>query len=142
MENYQKTTCIYSLCIVLLANLVVAQDTVETNQFSPDFYSQLIQSDGPVAYWRMDLDERGMMRNAIKEHAELSGLLVGEVKPTDGPQAPTHPKFGDAKNVALEIPNAAGVIKVDDPGDDSVLDFKLGDSITMEAWVQVSSVSG
>ena len=79
MENYQKTTCIYSLCIVLLANLVVAQDTVETNQFSPDFYSQLIQSDGPVAYWRMDLDERGMMRNAIKEHAELSGLLVGEV---------------------------------------------------------------
>lgn len=142
MEKYRKITLIHSLCVILLTAVAVAQDAVETNQFSPDFYSQLIQSDRPVAYWRMDLDERGMMRNTIKEHAELRGLLVGEVKSSAGPQAPTHPKFGEAKNAALEIPNAAGVIKVDDPGDDSVLDFKLGDSMTIEAWVQVSSVSG
>ena len=80
MEKYRKITLIHSLCVILLTAVAVAQDAVETNQFSPDFYSQLIQSDRPVAYWRMDLDERGMMRNTIKEHAELRGLLVGEVK--------------------------------------------------------------
>ena len=131
-----------SVCVLLFARYAWAEDTTEVKKYSSEFYPQLIHNDKPVAYWRMDLDEQGLMRNSIAQHAELRGALVGEVEVSAGPQAPTHPKFGESKNVALEIPNAAGVIKVNDPGDDSVLDFDLGDSITIEAWVQAWSVGG
>ncbi len=130
------------LCVLLLTDFAAAEDTVQVKRYDSNFYPLLIQKDKPIAYWRMDLDEQGLLRNSIQEHAELRGLLVGEVESSDGPQAPTHPKFGEEKNNSLEFPNAAGVVKVDDPGDKSVLDFDIGDSITIEAWVQAWAVDG
>ena len=80
-----------------------------------------------------------MMFNSVATAPELRGKLVGEVEVSSGPTGPEHPKFGAAENTALEIPNAGGHITVDDPGGG---DFTLGDSITIEAWVQLWSVGG
>ncbi len=144
--NSMKTMRMKSFGAVVLclhfSFLAYAQQPTGSKVYSPDYYSQLILQDKPVAYWRMDLDDEGFMRNTISEQAQLRGKLVGEVEVSAGPQAPNHPKFSDADNPALEIPNAGGMIQVDDPGDESVLDFDLGDSITIEAWVQVWTVGG
>ena len=69
-----------SVCVLLFARYAWAEDTTEVKKYSSEFYPQLIHNDKPVAYWRMDLDEEGLMRNSITQHAELRGALVGEVE--------------------------------------------------------------
>ncbi len=135
-----------NLCIGIFAFLpsgtLLAQNPSAPKSYSSNYYPELVRKDKPVAYWRMDLDNNGMMSNSVATAPELRGKLVGEVEVSSGPTGPEHPKFGAAENTALEIPNAGGHITVDDPGDNSPLDFTLGDSITIEAWVQLWSVGG
>ncbi|MCP3694032.1 MAG: LamG domain-containing protein, partial [Planctomycetaceae bacterium] len=45
-------------------------------------------------------------------------------------------------NPALGIPNSTGYLVVDDPGDNSPLDFTSGDNITIEAWISPAKLSG
>ena len=135
-----------NLCIGIFVFLpsgtLLAQNPSAPKSYSSNYYPELVRKDKPVAYWRMDLDNNGMMFNSVATAPELRGKLVGEVEVSSGPTGPEHPKFGAAENTALEIPNAGGHITVDDPGDNSPLDFTLGDSITIEAWVQLWSVGG
>ena len=135
-----------NLCIGIFAFLpsgtLLAQNPSAPKSYSSNYYPELVRKDKPVAYWRMDLDNNGMVSNSVATAPELRGKLVGEVEVSSGPTGPEHPKFGAAENTALEIPNAGGHITVDDPGDNSPLDFTLGDSITIEAWVQLWSVGG
>ena len=97
---------VLSVCALLFASCAWAEDTTEVKKYSSEFYPQLIHNDKPGAYWRMDLDEKGWLRNSVTQHAELRGALVGEIEVSAGPQAPTHPKFGDSKNDILEGLNA------------------------------------
>jgi hypothetical protein len=57
-----------------------------------------------------------------------------------GPAEPRFPLFG-AENQALSIQAGGSSIRVADPGTDSVLDFDLGDTITIEAWVNPTDVA-
>ena len=105
-------------------------------------YEDLILSKTPIAYWRMELDEAGHILNRVQSTHSALGTPIGEVKTAPGPQAPTHPGFGAEKHSALEIPHASGHIEIDDPGNNSMLDFHQGDAITIEAWVSPYQLSG
>ena len=135
----------YTIALILLSGFLTgiqAQEIGEKKSYSADFYPKLVMQDQPIAYWRMNLDAQKFIKNSVAQHAELKGKLIGEIEASIGPRAPEHPKFGEDSNEALEIPNAGGHIEVDDPGDQSPLDFTIGDSITIEAWVQVWSIGG
>jgi hypothetical protein len=67
----------------------------------------------------------------------LKDLVVGKVNlKSEGPRPPQFPKL-PVGNLAAEFKGGAGAgrLVVKDAGDNSPLDFKLGDTITIEAWV-------
>ncbi len=70
------------------------------------------------------------------------GAVVGKLnRAAEGPRPPQFPRHA-ADNAAVAFPGGtgAGRLVIKDPGDDSPLDFKLGDTITIEAWVQPTSL--
>ena len=52
-----------------------------------------------------------------------------------GPRRPDYPRF-DEKNQAATFDGKGSHLTLDDPGSDSLFDFKNGDPITLEAWVK------
>ncbi|WP_339613534.1 DUF1553 domain-containing protein [uncultured Rubinisphaera sp.] len=55
-----------------------------------------------------------------------------------GPRPPEFPEMGE-NNTAIKL-DAGAYLSVADPGPDSDFDFKNGDEITLEAWINPSSV--
>jgi len=69
--------------------------------------------------------------------------MVGTVNlKAEGPRPPQFPKTSPT-NMAAEFKggSGAGRLVIKDPGDDSPLDFKLGETITIEAWVRPKSLA-
>eukprot|EP00913_Durusdinium_trenchii_P028320 g26548.t1 len=96
-------------------------------------YPQMVQAGQPVAYWRFS-EARGRTTSGT-----ISGRLVGKASlGKAGPRSSVYPLFDD-KNNALTISSGTGYVRIADPGDDSPLDFGIGDSITLEAWVAPQS---
>ena len=62
------------------------------------------------------------------------------VSKTSGPISPEYPAFSKV-NSAVAIKNG-GRIMINDPGENSVFDFKNGDEITVEAMVQLAELRG
>lgn len=58
---------------------------------------------------------------------------------TPGPRPPAYPDF-DAGNTAVTLDGHGAHLSYDDPGAQSPFDFTNGDSITLEAWVQVNEI--
>lgn len=56
-----------------------------------------------------------------------------------GPRAPEYPDFSET-NTAIYFAGDGGHLLVQDPGHSSPYDFENGDSITLEAWVQVEQI--
>lgn len=56
-----------------------------------------------------------------------------------GPRPPVYPDF-DVDNTAVKLDGRGARLIYADPGDQSQFDFTNGDSITLEAWVQVSEI--
>ncbi|MBC8354491.1 MAG: DUF1553 domain-containing protein [Planctomycetes bacterium] len=104
-------------------------------------YSALIHEDGPVAHWSFDESE-GKKTNATSSgKGALAGQLEGKASlGNPGPTGKEYPLFGDA-NRALTLVGAKNLVRVHDPGDDSLLDFANGEAITIEAWVNPSTIS-
>jgi hypothetical protein len=72
----------------------------------------------------------------------LKDSVVGKLNlKAEGPRPPQFPKFSPT-NMAAEFKGGAGAgrLVIKDPGDNSPLDFELGDTITIEAWVQPTTL--
>ena len=96
-------------------------------------------SDQPVAYWTFDIQDQCCFRSETHERitAKPDGGVSGQ---TPGPRPPQFPNFTD-ENLALDFTTKGVdpkelVVRIQDPGKDSVFDFTNGDTNTVEAWVQ------
>lgn len=66
--------------------------------------------------------------------------FVGEIQSgVPGPRRPEYPGFAQT-NRAVRLSGKGARVEVDDPGADSVFDFRNGDSITVEAWVKLEEI--
>lgn len=139
--------------LFLIAVLCVVSGFAEDSKAPP--YLDVVLQDRPVAYWRLD-DNRFEVHPKSLGHGVIkpgvSSRLFDEDNLNDASAAskgyvradqvgPRPPKFlnleADNQAAAFESP---AVIKVADPGEKSLLDFGLGDSITLEAWVLVKKL--
>ncbi len=120
-----------------------AQDRLPSNL-------EQILADEPAVVWTFEdgvdsLDIDGRL-------AALEGRAVGACRPgSGGPRPPHYPSFAGT-NGALSLDGRGSYLRVPDPvgagiagsrGEsqhDSVLDFRLGDSITIEAWVNPAAI--
>ncbi|MCS5630088.1 MAG: hypothetical protein NZ744_04605, partial [Pirellulaceae bacterium] len=130
-----KYSIVFIVCLLALNTATSAPTQVH-------HYSELILPDKPIAYWQMQSNKQGQFQNHLAIAQPLTATSKGEISTADGPTAPIHPGFGDDKNPALGIPNSTGYLIVDDPGDNSPLDFTSGDDITIEAWISPTKLSG
>lgn len=98
-------------------------------------YPALIAEDKPVAYWRFDDAHDCCAESKTSDLTARIGTGVSLIIP--GPRPPEFPNFA-AENLAAEmsVPGQDAVLRIKDPGENSVLDFTNGDTITIEAWVQ------
>ena len=100
-----------------------------------------VSADQPVAWWTFD----GAKANALKSSAKaasqknLAGKVVGSALiEQPGPRPDHYPDFAKTNN-ALKLGGAGARVEISDPGKASVLDFDQGDSITLEAWVNLGA---
>ncbi len=85
-------------------------------------YDALIARDKPAAHWSSNPEA-------------TEPLLQNGATITAGPRPPEFPAFG-AENHAIDFTKPGARVRIADPGADSIYDFKKGESITLEAWVQ------
>lgn len=127
----------------LLAALVVAGPTGLFAQATPANDGTLPSIDVPVFHVRFEgvrdgkvLVEGGDSANK----ARTPGRVVGAVTfDSAGPRPEKFPRFETSNSAARFA--AGGSIRFADPGEGSPLDFGLGDSITLEAWVAPAKLS-
>ena len=102
-------------------------------------YETLVRQDHPVAWWRMlpaEDGKRALNLAGESDRQKLAAVVVGSVKLKErGPRSDEFPLF-ENDNLAAGFSGAKGYLQVKDPGADSLLDFKNGDTITLEAWIQ------
>jgi hypothetical protein len=128
--------------IVIVVFLLALNAAATAASTSVIRYSELILSEKPIAYWQMQANKQGQFPNHPALPQPLTATSTGKTSTANGPTAPIHPGFSTDMNPALGIPNSTGYLVVDDPGDNSPLDFTSGDNITIEAWISPAKLSG
>lgn len=125
---------------LLMLSTAIAQNDSD-NAPPPAGYTQLIVADQPTAYWTFDGEEPLAPHSSSAVASSLKAAkTAGQVKlAVEGPRADRFPLFDD-KNNAAQFFGDGGRIVVDDLGDDSAFDFKKGDAITLEAWVNCTKL--
>ncbi len=106
------------------------------------WYYQIILSDEPIAYWRLNDADLQQILNAASaaENEQLNGRVEGHVRLQQiGARPDNYPRF-DQENLAAAFGGQTGYIRVSDPGSNSRLDFNDGDTITLEAWVKPNAI--
>jgi len=107
-------------------------------------YAAVISRESPVAWFRFGPGRDKALQSEVNlpgAPGPLSGRIVGTVGvDADGPRPPRFPRF-EITNTAVGFNGDGGSIRIADPGEQSVLDFGLGDSITLEAWVAPTRLS-
>src|SRR5688572_30614044 len=101
-------------------------------------YANAVASDRPVAHWRLTQPVQGAY--PAEGGVILPAEAEGNVETVPGPLADSFPEFTN-DNRAIRLAEKGAVIRVADPGPDSPFDFRLGDSITLEAWVRCDKIS-
>lgn len=91
----------------------------------------------PALRWSFDGADDVARRTAVAVGTEPLVLTPrGKVQfEVAGPRPSEYPDFAKT-NTAVRLTSGANFLAVDDPGEDSVLDFHNGDSITLSAWVR------
>ncbi len=84
----------------------------------------------PVARWDFSAEEASL----LQPHG-------GVLRDAPGPRSPEYPDFAP-DNTAIKLDGKGAYFSFDDAGVQSPYDFTNGDAITLEAWVQVGSLSG
>lgn len=131
--------CFVGICGLAIAVSFVSTSSAERAAGSKS-YAELIREDGPVAHWSFG-ESAGMETAATLSGGEtLIGHLEGKaVLGNAGPTGDEYPLFAEG-NRSLTISGAKNMVRVRDLGEASPLDFGNGDAITIEAWVNPSSV--
>lgn len=124
-------TALRSICWTIL--LACATSPV-LQAAEPESYDQQVLADSPVFYCGF----QGQPTAVSAGSASLKPKQVGRVRSGNGPGRHRYPLFRKGRNAAEWAEH--GYLVVDDPGENSPLDFDLGDAITIEAWVQVKSL--
>jgi hypothetical protein len=103
-------------------------------------YRAVVVKDQPVVWWSFEgqsdqanANASGAAQQVIKGK-RVGRALFGEA----GPRSPHYPGFGKV-NQALKLSGDGARIQVKDPGEKSALDFDKGDTITLEAWVNLTA---
>ncbi len=100
-------------------------------------YRSTLLGSQPVLYWGFDSDQPA---RPLAPEVELSSKVVGSINlKAKGPRPDAYPLFGGSNNAASS--GGSGRVEVTDPGENSLLDFKQGDSITLEAWVKPATLN-
>jgi hypothetical protein len=86
-----------------------------------------------VAWWRFGTEET----SKLESHEAAGG--GGVHRDQAGPQPPEFPDF-EADNTAVRLDGRGAHFRFPDPGDGSPLDFANGDSLTLEAWVNLADI--
>jgi len=81
-----------------------------------------------VAFWHFGTEETSKLK-----------AVGGVNRDQKGPRPPVYPDF-DANNTAVRMDGGGARFVLEDTGANSKFDFTLGDSITLEAWVQVTEL--
>ncbi|MBI3879538.1 MAG: DUF1553 domain-containing protein [Verrucomicrobia bacterium] len=105
-------------------------------------YADLILADKPAAYWRLKDTDATTIQNLApgKDAAALNGSVEGRVELQKLAQKQEQFPDFEPDGTAVQFGEKTGHIQVKDPGANSPLDFKKGESLTMEAWVSVSAL--
>ena len=96
--------------------------------------ADVILADGPVAYWRLNQPEGASEVPNLANPDALKGRVHRVEFNKPGPPPEQFPDF-EPENTAANFDGHNDYITVPDPGADSVFDFRNGDSITLEAWI-------
>ncbi len=120
-----------------IASLAISSVT----QAQESAWSRLVKEDAPVLWWNFD-GEKPNQPVTLGKDAIPKLQVVGEIKVDQpGPRQSVSPLFA-AENKSIEMTSKVGVIKVTDPGENSLIDFDKGDAITIEAWVKPDPFGG
>ncbi len=104
-------------------------------------YRSIVMADSPAAYWRFDSIEECCTSSETDEALRANAgdkVSLAEA----GPRPPVFPNFAE-ENTAADFTGYSRDthLRVKDTGEKSMLRFAKGDTITMEAWVQVPKLS-
>ena len=119
----------------------MGEDAGEQGAASAASYAETVAEPAPIAYWRFEGTGDQALRSEVSGAIEtpLTAEIVGRVVlHVEGPRPDDYPAM-TVDNQAIEI-RGQGHLRVRDPGAGSLLDFELGDSITLEAWVSPDSM--
>ncbi|MEX0818597.1 MAG: DUF1553 domain-containing protein [Pirellulaceae bacterium] len=132
--------CFVGICAVAIA--ICSHSSSNAEPAAPaQSYAELIREDHPVAHWSFGESEGLETAAELPDGASLIGRLEGKASlGNPGPTGDVYPLF-DRVNTALTIGGAKSLVRVPDPGDDSLLDFTNGEAITIEAWVNPATLS-
>ena len=135
---FSYSTGMLLVCLLPLHLLLAAPPEANDGGPPQSPYETLIRQDHPVAWWRMQPTEDGKrVANSSAEGSReaLDAAPAGSIKIKEpGPRPGDFPLF-EKDNLATAFSGGKTYLRVKDPGADSLLDFKDGDAITLEAWV-------
>lgn len=133
-----RSSLVATLALAGLATfaLPVAAQNDSDAETKPTTYADIVLADNPIGYWRFNGAEVASETSAdVLKPAKVQGEVRLQ---QPGPKPSVFPLFTE-DNRAFAL-NGKGVLKIADPGDNSVLDFDNGDAITLEAWVEVTKL--
>ena len=112
-------------------------DTDDDSTPKPSAYVERVRADKPVAWWRFETADGVAELEALPWKA---AEIAGPVKFAEaGPRQAKFPLMGGA-NQAVQFSQPAS-LRHDDSGQGSPLDFTVGDTITLEAWVNPTKLA-
>src|SRR5205823_3634753 len=112
----------------------VAAYTAETN------YPDSVLADKPVGYWRLNGRASESVANQGVGGVALDGQTVGKVEMQQkGPSSEQFPDFKVLAQAATFHGDGAH-IRIKEKAGENRLQFKNGDAITLEAWVDLKHI--
>ena len=110
-------------------------------------YHATVSSDAPEVRW--SFDSKSPTTPIVKGDGPLKSVIRGSVGVDvpgprgfagDGTDITGYLGFDD-KNTAIDVSGSGRYIAVTDPGKQSLLDFGIGESITLEAWINIGTLA-